>query len=110
MAEKVPANVKAAKGSTWKKVLWWCLGILGIIGALTLVICLVRRKGPLTVSEDILNGVKRKVDRIDIEAKAKVAAAENVEQAVIDKINAAAEIENERERLQAIAAAMAEDY
>ena len=110
MADKVPESVKDAKGSTWKKVLWWCLGILGVIGAITLVICLVRRKGPLTTATDIVNGVKHKVDKIDIEAKAQTAKAEKVEQETIDKINAAAEIENERERLQALAAALAEDY
>ena len=29
---QVSENVKEATGSTWKKVLWWCVGILGIIG------------------------------------------------------------------------------
>jgi hypothetical protein len=107
---KVPEKVKEAKGATWKKVLWWCLGILGVIGAITLVICLVRRKGPLTTATDIMNGVKQKVDKIDANAKVEVAKAEGVEQAVIDKINEAAEIKDERERLQALAAALAEDY
>jgi hypothetical protein len=103
-------KVEEAKGATWKKVLWWCLGILGVIGAITLVICLVRRKGPLTTATDIVNGVKQKVDKIDADAKVEVAKAEGVEQEVIDKINAAAEIKDERERLQALAAALAEDY
>lgn len=103
-------KVKEAKGSTWKKVLWWCLGILGVIGALTLVICLIRRKGPLTTATDIVNDVKHKVDKIDAEAKVEVAKAEGAEQEVIDKIEAAAEIKDERERLQALAAALAEDY
>ncbi|NIT77386.1 MAG: hypothetical protein GWN58_23530 [Anaerolineae bacterium] len=103
-------KVKEAKGSTWKKVLWWCLGILGVIGAITLVICLIRRKGPLTTATDIVNDVKHKVDKIDAEAKIEVAKAEGAEQEVIDKIEAAAEIKDERERLQALAAALAEDY
>jgi hypothetical protein len=107
---KASESVKEAKGSTWKKVLWWCLGILGVIGALTLVICLVRRKGPLTTATDIVNGVKHKVDKIDADAKVEVAKAEGAEQEVIDKINTAAEIKDERERLQALAAALAEDY
>ncbi len=103
-------KAKEAKGSTWKKVLWWCLGILGVIGAITLVICLIRRKGPLTTATDIVNDVKHKVDKIDAEAKVEVAKAEGAEQEVIDKIEAAAEIKDERERLQALAAALAEDY
>lgn len=110
MADKIPESVKSAKGATWKKVLWWCLGILGIIGVATLVICLLRKKGPLTAATDIVNGVKHKIDKIDAEAKIEIAKAEGVEQAVIDKINAAADIKNERERLQALAAALAEDY
>jgi hypothetical protein len=110
MAGKVPKSVKEAKGSTWKKAMWWCLGILGVIGTITLVICLIRRKGPLTTTTDIMKGVKHKVNKIDIEAKAETAKAQKVEQKVIDKINAAAEIKDERERLQALAAALAEDY
>lgn len=107
---KASEKVKEAKGSTWKKVLWWCLGILGVLGAITLVICLIRRKGPLTTATDIVNDVKHKVDKIDAEAKVEVAKAEGAEQEVIDKIEAAAEIKDERERLQALAAALAEDY
>jgi hypothetical protein len=107
---QVSENVKQATGSTWKKVLWWCVGILGIIGVATLVICLLRKKGPLTTATDIVNGVKHKIDKIDAQAKIEIAKAEGAEQVVIDKINAAAEIENERERLQALAAALAEDY
>jgi len=107
---QVSEKVKEAKGSTWKKVLWWCLGILGVIGAITLVICLIRRKGPLTTSADIVNGVKHKIDKIDADAKVEVAKAEGAEQEVINRISAAAEIEDERERLQALAAALAEDY
>ena len=107
---QVPETVKKASGSTWKKVLWWCLGIFGVLGAITLVICLIKRKGPLTTATDIVNGVKQKIDKIDIEAKVEQAKAEGVEQVVINKINAAAEIKDERERLQALAAALAEDY
>jgi len=106
----VSSNVKKATGSSWKKALWWCLGILGVVGTITLIICLIRRKGPLTTANEIVNGVKHKIDKIDIEAKVEVAKAEGAEQAVIDKINAAAEIEDERKRLQALAAALAEDY
>ena len=108
--DKVPESVKKAKGSTWKKALWWCLGILGVIGTIALVICLIRRKGPLTTTQDIVNGVKHKIDKIDAKAKVEVAKAEGVEQEVIDKINEAAEIEDERKRLQALATALAEDY
>lgn len=103
-------SVKNATGSSWKKALWWCLGIVGVIGTITLIICLIRRKGPLTTATDIVNGVKQKIDKIDIDAKVEVAKAEGAEQAVIDKLNAAAEIEDERRRLQALAAALAEDY
>jgi hypothetical protein len=107
---QVSETVKTTTGSTWKKVLWWCLGILGVIGAITLVICLIKRKGPVTAAQDILQEVKQKIDKIDIEAKVKIAKAEGVEQVVINRINAVAEIKNERERLQALAAALAEDY
>lgn len=107
---QVSENVKEATGSTWKKVLWWCVGILGVLGVITLVICLIKRKGPLTAATDVVNDVKHKIDKIDADAKIEIAKAEGAEQVVIDKINAAAEIKDERERLQALAAALSEDY
>jgi len=110
MAEKVPSTVKEAKGPLWKKVLWWMVGILGVIGAFVLILCLIRKKGPVTVASDIVKDIKYKVDKIDIEAKVKVAEAESIEKAVIDQIKAAAEIKDERKRLQALATALAEDY
>ncbi len=107
---KVPESVKKAKGPAWKKVLWWCLGILGLIGTIALIVCLIRRKGPLTTAQDIVNGVKHKIDKIDIDAKVKVAKAEQTEQAVIDKITAIGEIKDEKARLDALAAVLTEDY
>lgn len=107
---QVSENVKQATGSTWKKVLWWCVGILGVLGVITLVICLIKRKAPLTAATEIVNDVKQKIDKIDAQAKIEIAKAEGAEQVVIDRINAAAEIKDERERLQALAAALAEDY
>lgn len=110
MNDAQKAKIEQAAGSTWKKILWWCLGILGLIGTVVLIVCLVRRKGPLTTAQDIVNGVKQKIDKVDIEAKAEVAKAEGVEQAVIDKIKEAAEIKDEKQRNEALAAALAEDY
>ena len=110
MTDEQKKKVKEAKGSTLKKVLWWCLGILGLIGVIVLIVCLLKRKGPITSAKEIINKTQYEIDKIDLEAKAKTAQAEAVEAEVVDKIKEIAKIENEHERNKELAALLEEDY
>jgi len=110
MNEEQKKAVEGAKGSTWKKVLWWCLGILGAFGVVFLLIFLFKKKTPGTAAKDVVAAAKQKIDAIDIEAKAEAAEAAKVEAAVVEEIKKTAEIEDEKERNEALAAILAEDY
>jgi hypothetical protein len=104
-------RLNKTRGPTWKKVMWWCIGALVVSCALIiLVVRLLKRQTTQGLLSDLISGVQRKVDLVDIQAKLRVARAHGAETALIDQIKATAEIKDHRVRLQALAAALSEDY
>lgn len=102
--------VKEAQGSTWKKVLWWCLGILGAFGTIVLLIFIFKKKSPGKAASDVVAKAKQKIDAIDLEAKAQAAEAAKVESATVEKIRNLKDIEDKQKRNEELAALLAEDY
>jgi hypothetical protein len=106
MAVELTAEQKAAaakaKGSTAKKVLWWILGILGLILVVVFILVIVLRKGPIRAAEDIVKKTRHEIDKADIEAKIKAAAAAGAEKEAVEGIKKIMEIDDgdkRRERL-----------
>jgi hypothetical protein len=110
VTQEQAAKVQEAKGSTWKKVLWWCVGILGLLGVILVIVCLLKRKGPLTSAADVVRETQLKIQEVDIQAKAEAAKAAGVEQAVVNKIVAITKIQDEQERNKQLALVLSEDY
>lgn len=88
------AAAASAKGPISKKVLWWVLGILGLILVIVLVLVIILRKGPIRAAEDIVKKTRHEIDKADIEAKAKAAAAAGAEDAAVDEIKRILEIDD----------------
>jgi len=110
MDQEQKKAVEEAKGSTWKKVLWWCVGILGAIGVIVLLIFIFKKKSPKVAASEIIDKAKQKIDAIDIEAKVAAAEAAKVEKEIVEKIEALKDIEDEKKRNEELAALLAEDY
>jgi hypothetical protein len=110
MKEDQKKAVEEAKGSRWKKVLYWCLGILGAFGVIVLLIFIFKKKSPGAAASEIVAKAKQKIDAIDIEAKAEAAEAAKVEAVTVEKIRALKDIEDEKKRNEELAALLAEDY
>lgn len=101
---EIPPDLKKAlaekTGSVGKKILWWVLGILGVIGALVGIVCLLKMKGPLSAAEDVIKTSKAEIAKSDIEAKIKLAEAKNAEKKVVDKLKEIKEIDDEVKALE----------
>jgi hypothetical protein len=114
MADKLTKDqakaVEKAKGPLWKKVLWWCVGILGVIGTIVLLVWVFKRKKPSTAVKDVVAKAQAKVRAIDAEAKAKAAEAAGAEAAVVKEVKRIAEIDDEAQRARRMAELAAEDY
>jgi uncharacterized membrane protein len=99
MTEAQKAAVKKAKGSAGKKILWWTLGILGVVIVIvTLVVIFLPKKEEKNVMDRIIAKTKKETDKADIEAKVKVAKAEGVAEEKINEIKKTLEIEDTNER------------
>ena len=104
MTPEQKAAVSAAKGSVWKKVLWWGLGILGVIVVIvTLVFIFLPKKEEKNAVERIIEKVKKESDKADVEAKVKVAKAEGVAETKIEEIKKTLEIDDVDERRKRLA-------
>lgn len=91
--------VKKAKGSVGKKVLWWSLGIIGVIlAAVLLVWIFLPKKEDKNAVQQIIDKTKKETDKADIEAKIKVAKAEGVAEEKINELKKTLEIEDTNER------------
>jgi hypothetical protein len=110
LTQEQTTAVQEAKGSTWKKVLWWCVGILGLLGVIFVIVCLLKRKGPLTSAADVVKETQLKIQEVNIQAKVEAAKAAGVEQKVVEKIAAITKIQDEQERNRQLALILADDY
>jgi hypothetical protein len=88
-----------ASGPIWKKVLWWVLGILGVIGGAIGILYVLKGKTPTTAVKESVASTKAEIAKSDLEAKIKVAEAAKMEQQVIDKLKEIKEIPDEKKRL-----------
>lgn len=101
-------EVKEAKGPVWKKVLWWTLGVLALIGAIIGIVCILKRKGPLDSASEIIKDTQHKIDVVDLNAK--IAKAEIVKEQdnVIQELETIKKIDDKQKRLDRLAAMMTE--
>lgn len=99
MTEAQKAAVKKATGSVGKKILWWTLGILGVVIVIVfLVVVFLPKKEEKNAVDRIIAKTKKETDKADIEAKVKVAKAEGVAETKIEEIKKTLEIEDTNER------------
>jgi uncharacterized membrane protein len=99
MTDAQKEAVKKAKGSVGKKILWWVLGILGVIIVIvTLVVIFLPKKEEKNAVDRIIEKTKKETDKADIEAKVKVAKAEGVAEEKIEELKKTLEIEDTNER------------
>jgi hypothetical protein len=108
---KVKQAVESAKGSWWKKALWWSAGILVVGTGIGLLIwALVKRKDPVTAAKDVAEQIEVKLQAVDADAKASAAQAAGAEKEVVEKVREAAKEKDAFKRAQKLAAALGEDY
>jgi HAMP domain-containing protein len=104
------SKIKEAEGVLWKKVLWWSVGFIGLLGTVFLIACLLKKKGPLTSALEIVQDTKDQINLLDVQAKIEAARAASVEKAVVDKLQDLLQIPDEKERNKQLAKLLAEDY
>jgi len=97
--KELKEDLKKETGSLWKKALWWVLGILGVVGSIIGIVCLLKEKGPLSAAEDVIKISKREIAKSDIEAKIKLAEAKKAETEVIVKLK---KIKEEKDEVKAL--------
>jgi hypothetical protein len=98
------------KGKWYLKALWWGLGFVALVGVVVGIVCLIKRKGPVTAAKDVAETTAAKVRAIDAEAKVKAAEAAGVETVVVKEIERAAMIEDDYERAKRLAELALEDW
>lgn len=103
-------EIKNATGRWYKKAFWWLIGIGGLIGVSVLVICLVKRKGPISAAEEIAKRTGERIREVDANAKAEKAAAAGLEKKVVEAVKKAAMIEDPYDRAAELAMLALEDY
>ena len=103
-------KIASTRGSLWKRALWWVLGLLGLLGVVLVVWCLVRRKEPVNAAEEVVEKVKGEIAQITADAQADVAVAEGATADVVRTIRNTGLIKDPDARNRALAAALAEDY
>lgn len=89
------SNVKAP---IWKRVLWWTLAALGVIGVIVLLIFLFRKKGPKEQVNDVINKAKAQIQKAELDEKIKVAEARGEEKAVVDRLKEIKKIDDAHEQ------------
>jgi uncharacterized membrane protein len=96
--------VAKAKGSVGNKILWWTLGILGVVIVIvTVVLIFLPKQDDKNTIERIIEKTKKETDRADIEAKITVAKAEGVADEKIRELKKTMEIEDTNERRKKLA-------
>ncbi len=103
ISDELKEELKKATGSVWKKVLWWVIGVLGVLGALLGIVAILKGKGPLSAAEEVIKDTKTNIRAADLDAKIKAAEAKGAEKAIIDKLKAIKEMKNEDEALKELA-------
>ncbi len=99
LTEDQKKAIENAKGSVPKKVLWWVLGIFGVVLVIVLVLVFVLRKGgPGAAIKQVLDKTKNEVSKADIEAKVKEAESAGVDQKNIREIKDTLGIDDVDER------------
>ncbi len=98
------AAINDASGSKSKKVLYWILGILGVLllGAIIVAVILGSR-GKANLAKPIVDKVKAATARSDMEAKIEAAKASGAEKAVLDELDRIKEIDDDYERSKRLA-------
>jgi len=98
--EDLKKDLQKAKGSLWKKILIWGVGILMMIGAVIGLVFLLKGKGPVKGVKEAVQKAKAESAKADMEEKIKVAEAKGAEKAVVDKLKEIKEIDDETKRLE----------
>jgi cytoskeletal protein RodZ len=94
----------SAKGSTAKKVLWWILGILGVILVIVFILAVVlRKKSPSKAVDEVIQKTKLEVDKADVAAKVKAAEAAGAEKEAVEEIKKVLEIDDADKRRERLA-------
>jgi len=94
LSEDVKEEVKNASGSVVTKILWWVVGIFGVLGSVLGIVALLKRKGPLSAAKEVIAKTESELVKADIEAKKKVAEAKGAEKAVLDELDRIKKIED----------------
>lgn len=98
------AAIEKAKGSVSKKVLWWVLGIFGVVLIVIFVLIFVLRKGgPGAAIQQVMDKTKKEVSAADLEAKVAAAEAAKVDKENIEEIKKLLEIDDVDERRKKLA-------
>jgi F0F1-type ATP synthase membrane subunit b/b' len=100
VSPEVQEAIKNAKGSMGKKVLFWVLGIFGVLAAVVGIIFVLKGKGPVKGVKEAINKTKTEIAKADMDAKIKAAEAKGAEKQTLDKLKEIKEIEDEKTRLE----------
>jgi F420-0:gamma-glutamyl ligase-like protein len=99
LPENIKEDVKKASSGIATKVLWWVVGIFGVLGSILGIVALLKRKGPLTAAKEVIKKSKSELVKADIEAKKKMAEAKGAEKTVLDELDRIKKIKDPDEAL-----------
>jgi hypothetical protein len=99
LTDEQKKKLAEATGPIWKTVLWWVLGFFGVLAGAIGLLYVLKGKGPVNAVKESVQTSKNEIAKSDLDAKIKVAEAENMEKAVIDKLKEIKEIPDEKKRL-----------
>lgn len=110
-SEEAKKAIADAKGSLWKKVLYWALGILGSIGALVGILYLFKGKGngPINGIKNQVKQTKADIAKSDLDAKLAIAESKAKEDETKAKLAEIKEMTNEYEALDELNKLIAPD-
>jgi hypothetical protein len=94
LSEGVKEDVKNATGGVLKKILWWVVGIVGVLGSVLGIVALLKKKGPLSAAKEVIKKTEGELVKADIEAKKEVAEAKGEEKEVLDELDRIKKIED----------------
>jgi len=107
LTDEQKAAIQGAKAPGWKKVLYWTLGIIGLLLIIVIVIAVVvgsrGKKKPAEVAKDVVDFRKNQIEKADMDAKITAAKAAGAEKAVTDELERIKEIDDEYERSKRLA-------
>lgn len=96
--EQPKSSLKTVKSPLWKRVLWWTLAALGVIGVIILLVFLFRKKSPKEQMNEVINKAKAQIQKAEIEEKIKVAEARGEEKAIVDRLKEIKKLDDAHEQ------------